>query len=294
MLMVGEEVRPTYFVADRIDLLAIDQQGVAVVMELKRGSDKLQLLQGLAYGSMISDWDSERLISERAKFANLSAEEAQEEIEQFLREGIAELNESQRVVLIAEAFDYEVLVTAKWLAENYGVDIRCYRLVMAADNGGEFLSCTCIYPPPEITEHAIRRGRRTVVPQGWSSWEEALERVKNPAVVEFFRVAAAGGQESYLPSGDLYYRVGGKRRFTVGLRTRNAYVWQEGRFRSDEDFWKERLGEEANIQPVSGRLCLRFYLTSEDDFRQFQNAVSTELDAVEFLSADVLHEEEDA
>ena len=45
LLLLGEEVRPTDFVDDRIDLLAIDQHGATVIVELKRGTHKLQLLQ---------------------------------------------------------------------------------------------------------------------------------------------------------------------------------------------------------------------------------------------------------
>jgi RecB family endonuclease NucS len=47
LLLIGEEVRLVEFVEDRIDLLAVDQQGSLVIIELKRGSHKLHLLQAL-------------------------------------------------------------------------------------------------------------------------------------------------------------------------------------------------------------------------------------------------------
>ena len=63
-----------------------------------------------------------------------------EEIEEFLLEDIAELTAAQRVVLLADDFQYEVLVTAEWLTEKYDVDIRCYRFSLSADNDSEFLT----------------------------------------------------------------------------------------------------------------------------------------------------------
>jgi len=154
LLLLGEEVRPAEFVDDRIDLLAIDRQGSVVVLELKRGTHKLHLLQALSYASMVSEWDREQLINERVKLTGRSAEHVEEDIEQFLDEDIAKLNQTQRIVLLAEDYDYEVLVTAEWLAEKHRGDIRCYRLSLSVDDRTEFLTCTCIYPRAELTQHA--------------------------------------------------------------------------------------------------------------------------------------------
>lgn len=56
-VLLGTEIEPSSdMVGDRIDLLALDKDGTVIVIELKRGSDKLHLLQGISYAAMISKW----------------------------------------------------------------------------------------------------------------------------------------------------------------------------------------------------------------------------------------------
>ncbi len=186
LLLVGQEVRPTDFVDDRIDLLAIDPQGNSVVIEIKRGTNKLNLLQGLTYASMIAKWDSARLLEECSKQRSQSIEEVEEWIEGFLEVDPDNLNQSQRVILLADAFDYEILIAAEWLNEWYGVAIKCYRLSLSVEGENEFLACTCIYPAPELTAHAEKRGRGMSRPLKWTDWESALKTITNSAVSDFF------------------------------------------------------------------------------------------------------------
>ena len=47
---------PPQTVQDRIDLLGIDSEGTSVIVELKRGSNKLQLLQAISYAGMVARW----------------------------------------------------------------------------------------------------------------------------------------------------------------------------------------------------------------------------------------------
>jgi len=294
LLLIGEEVRPTDFVEDRIDLLAVDKQATAVVVELKRGTDKLQLLQTLAYASMVAEWEAERVIAERARLTNGAEEAAEEEIQEFLDEDIGELNGSQRIVLLAEDFEYEVLVTAKWLTEGYGVDVRCYRLSLSVDAGTEYLSCTCIYPPPEVTQHAVRRGRRrSAAETKWPDWEAALASSDNDAVIEFFRQELPDVRDQYLPDRALIYRIRGKRRLWVHVRRHYAYVWQTGRFEGDEQFWSAKLGDGGQVEVVQDGQCVRFHLASESDFERFKQALTEELTQVEFLDDGLPAEEED-
>lgn len=295
LMLIGDEIRPAAFVDDRIDLLAIDKQGSSVIIELKRGSDKLHLLQALAYAAMVSKWEKTRFTSELSRSCTQPTEDSEEKIEEFLDEGMESLNKSQRVLLIAEGFEYEVLVTAEWLGEAYSMDIRCYRVKISADGSNEYLSCTCIYPPPEISAHSVRRGKRgESKPARWNNWRDVFADIKNPAVVEYFQKEISDGRESYLRHRALRYRLNDKRRFHVCARRKLAYVWQAGRFENDLEFWRNRIGSGAGVEPVQNGKSLRFFLSSIEDFKKFRDAYDNDLTNVDFLDGDDVPEADEA
>jgi hypothetical protein len=287
LLLIGEEVRVGEIGADRIDLLAIDREGSLVVMELKRSDHKLQLLQGIAYAGMVANWQREEIVASLAAFAGTGEAEAEDELERFVNvQDLSELNETQRVVLVADAFDYEVLVAAEWLTERYGVDVRCYRLTLSVENGSEFMSCTCIYPPREITEHSRSRIRPRRDRQGPLNWDDSLEKLQNVDVVEFFRDQKLKGQESRLGRRPvLYYRILGRRRYACSGRRQSAYVWQMGRFSGDQQYWQERLGASARPEPVKSGRALRFFLSSKEQFAAFE-ATQGDLASQDWINGD--------
>jgi hypothetical protein len=283
LLLIGEEVRPAEVVDDRIDLLAIDDRGAVVVIELKRGSHKLQLLQALGYAAAIAQWEPDRLIELREQLAGKSALEVKEEYEEFMSDAEGTLNRTQRIILIAEDYDYMVLATAEWLTEKYGVDIRCYRLALSADGDQEYLTCTCIYPPAELAETAVRRGRSREPKAGkWADWDEALAAVENTSLVDFYRKELEKGRHCYLARRVLHYSSAGRRRIWLSARRKNAYAWQGGRFEDDIEFWKSRLSNPEEVKPMKEGQCLRFVLTAPEDFRRFGEAADGPFQKVRF------------
>jgi hypothetical protein len=280
LFVLGKEVKPSETVPDRIDILAIDQEGRAVVIELKRGNDRLQLLQAISYAGMLSKWQP-------ADFLRLLDEERRKELtEKFLQvEEEEDINREQRIILVAEAYDYEALVGAEWLSEKYGVDIICCRILLAKDpqHGVEYLTCTQILPAPELAHQAIPRGAGAGRVQRWTDWDTALSAVENPAIVQYFNRELQSGRECYLPKRILRYRIKGKRRFSLMARsTTSAYVWQEGRFHEDIEFWRGGISNPESVQPVKESACLRFLLATEKDLVFFHSAVTRDLTTVEW------------
>ncbi|MCB1393112.1 hypothetical protein, partial [Nitrobacter sp.] len=289
--IVGTEIQPTEFVQDRIDLLGVDPDGVAVVIELKRDSDKLQLLQGLSYAAMLSKWEPYQFIDALANFNGKygdklqTIEEAQEEIGEILEEGdIAVMNRSQRVLLLAEEFDYGVLATAEWLWEKFELDIRCYRLQLARHDDLNFLTCTRVYPPPELSDIAIRRRRTKEIGLGTSAtWDDVYKTLQSDAVCGFFRSEVLAGVDNLPGRRRLIYRRDGRSLFRIGARKQFATVHQFGRFENDESYWRGRLAPDANVRLVRDGKELRFRLQTENDFAAFKSAWRSDLTNRQFF-----------
>lgn len=81
LIYVGQEVIPDQRVMGRIDILAFDpNDNVPVVIELKRDKDKLQLLQGISYAAMISEWKSDDFLNEARNQHNKNLGELEDTI----------------------------------------------------------------------------------------------------------------------------------------------------------------------------------------------------------------------
>ncbi len=276
LMLIGKEVKPSADVADRIDLLALDTNGSMVIIELKRGRDKHQLLQAIGYAGMVAKWSADDVINQAGEM-KIDKDRIEDHVE---GEASGELNHNQRMLLVAEEFEYEVLAGAEWLYER-DVEIDCVRVTLATDGAAEYLTFTQIFPVPQLAEQARkRRAQGQASTLKYESWEAAFASVKNKAVIEFFNRHLESGVPDRLRYRELDFGPGG--RMKVHVRDKYASVVQWcGRFQGDEKFWTDHIHLPDGISVWTKAHkddCLRFRLTTAEDFLAFEKAVK-ELDA---------------
>jgi hypothetical protein len=281
LFLLGKEVEPSDKVHDRIDLLAVDKEGNCVVVELKRGNHKLHLLQAISYAGMISQWEPD-------DFLQLLDDDQQEALSDFLDVDRDEINHQQRIILIAEAYDYALLIGTEWLSEQYGVDVTCCRIAVATDSAtdSEYLVCSNVYPAPELAKEAgPRKDKRTGTRKPkWPDWQTALAAVMNADLVSYFKQELAANRKSNLRGRSMFYEITGKRRLSMFARKTYAYVWQHRRFDGDIEFWQQSLSKPKIVEPKKFGKRLRLYLYTADDFQYFHDAATEKLQSREWLS----------
>lgn len=142
----------------RLDLLAVDRQGVLVIIELKRddsGSDVEW--QAIKYTSYCSSLTQDDIFKHFAEYIGGDASEARDKIEEFIDTEIEDLNEKQRMILVSKEFHSEVASAVLWLRE-YEVDIECVRLSPHLDeNQNLFINPEIIIPLPEAKDYIQKK-----------------------------------------------------------------------------------------------------------------------------------------
>lgn len=272
LLIVGEEVSPSDVVADRIDLLGLDGDGQTVIIELKRGRDRLQHLQAMSYAGFIRRWDRDKIISALAASRQIDAAEARELIEGHLVDPDAPLNTNQRIILLAEGFDAALLAAVEWLTERHRVKIACCTVGILEDADAQFLELRQVYPAIAV-QPAIRAGRGAMESQPIGN--EELARFMAAESVKPNRRVSGNGRV-------IRYWLNGWRRFNLRAQNHFATVHQIRRFPDDRSFWQERLVGQPDFSEPRGGMILRFRLTTPADFERFAQAFDTELDEVVF------------
>lgn len=181
LLIVGQQVRNAQ--NGRSDLIAIDEDGNLVLIEIKRyledikGRKEPMEFQAIRYAAnfalindidtlvnkiyapylekrkeSISDTEGKREIIQEGLTA---IEQAQRNLNNFLnRNASGNFNKKQRIILVASDFDEQTLSACAWLSTN-NVDISCFKITPIEYNKEYFLSITKILPTTSIEDYYV-------------------------------------------------------------------------------------------------------------------------------------------
>lgn len=172
---IGQEVIPDDRIKDRIDILAFDpNDNIPVIIELKRDRNKFQLLQGISYAAMTSSWNSEKFIQEAKNQKSVDFHDIENTLSDLDLEG------NIRIILISEKFDPEVIITANWLYEHFGMDVLAISINVFKVKEELYFIFEQKYPLPELHESYDLRGgqRKKESDKSEKTWEEIATTFK--------------------------------------------------------------------------------------------------------------------
>ena len=243
LLIIQKEFDGFNDTRERLDLLAIDKDGVLVIIENKLDdSGRNVIWQALKYASYCSTLTTNQIIKIFQEYIDKSGskENAKEVLLEFLEiddEDHLLLNEGdQRIILVANNFRKEVTSTVLWLIDH-DINIQCFRATPYNRNDDLFLQIEQIIPLPETqqfiidvkekekedkTKSKIVAERKALLIDFWGHLKVELEN-RNFDLLE--RVAPGG-----------YFSIGswvgnGKFAFCIGRNALRVELY----FRKDED-----------------------------------------------------------
>jgi hypothetical protein len=142
----------------RLDLLAIDKKANLVIIELKRDeADKNVEWQAIKYASYCTNFLRDEIFSYYAQYLQADADDAQLKIEEFIDEELDNLNQEQRIILVAKEFHSDSVSAVLWLYDH-DIEIKCIRLRLYVDDDGDsFITPDVIIPLPEAKDYVKRK-----------------------------------------------------------------------------------------------------------------------------------------
>lgn len=163
LLIISEEYSDWEESQKRVDLLAIDQDGNLVVIELKRDNGFHMDLQAIRYAAMLSQLTYDKAISTYKRFLQKYNPSEADQAEILINRFISGLNEDNgefakdiRIILVSNYFSKEITSSALWLRSK-GVDMKCIKLTPYLDQETQaiYIDSDVIIPLREVDEYLI-------------------------------------------------------------------------------------------------------------------------------------------
>lgn len=164
LLIIGREVITAS--RGRIDLLAIDSDGVLHVIELKRNMTPREVVaQALDYASCVADLTAEQVDEICRAFRHLDLPTA---FQDKFATALPELNGEHSITIVAPALDDSSERIVRYLSEHHGLNINALFFSVFGDGDKQFIGRSWLIDPQEVARSEARVARRA---QGeWSGY----------------------------------------------------------------------------------------------------------------------------
>lgn len=154
-------------IADRLDVLALDQEGRPVVVELKRGqAPRLTDIQAVGYAAMVSRFTVEDLVEAHTAFLKRRGDRPERDDVLNLLSAHAggkrlsdHLLRSPAIVIVAESFTPTMTSSVVWLSEQ-GVDITLREFQLYRSDEGLLLTVSQTWPVRDVEEFTVKPRRQ--------------------------------------------------------------------------------------------------------------------------------------
>lgn len=143
----------------RLDVLALDQSGKLVIVELKREmGNSLAELQAIRYAAFCSTMKFNEVVAWRAKYAHTDEPTAQSEIRNFVDdEDFSEIDDKPRIILAAGAFDDPELTSCVLWLRTFQVGISCVEIApYELPDGRLIIVPRILIPLPEAEDFIVK------------------------------------------------------------------------------------------------------------------------------------------
>jgi len=174
----------------RLDILALDENGKLVIIELKRdASHSLADLQAIRYAAFCSQMTLHQVIQLRAEYEGTTEEKAEQDIQEFVREQpFTKLDNRPRIILAAGGFEDQELTSCVLWLRNFKVDITCVEITPYRGPRDDRLILVprIIIPLPEAENYVVGIENKEASQGGFSLLEQR-NRERNEQILKYFR-----------------------------------------------------------------------------------------------------------
>lgn len=264
--LIGQEITPDNTTQNSIDLLAYDADDSSlIVIELKRDKNKLQLLQSLSYAAMVAKWDTETIM----KTIRNNASEDSEELIDLVESNV--INTDVKVILVAEQYDPEVIVTADWLTTIYGLNISAFALSLHTLNDQTFIDLDQRYPLRELSDvYDSRKAKKSSKARTLKnvSWDDVIPKLAYDFGKPGIEICLKhnSGDAARRRFSSIRTNFDGFTWITINFRAKYINVYMKGIFDGDHELINSKFSDTVELS--RWRDGSNFNVTTQQQFEE--------------------------